>query len=254
MFTAGIPYLFLAGSMGWCVIITCPNFSKIPPFPGSWPLPFWVCLAFSVMNHFSMQIQKVLGVKKKVIFFPSTCWPGSTQHQANAQVSVEERVGAKAGQNHPAQPALETHHWQMLDCTTWQKQEGRCFVHPSGCEGCFQSLKPMEDLHVHFSICFICHEQFKLGSHLEAKSLALYMGYCASHIFSVVAGDSEMKQTLPDLPGTQVSIQPSLLHPLGIWAASGLIFHSWTTPVAPPCLSAFPSKCHTTCHSQPYVP
>lgn len=45
------------------------------------------------------------------------------QHQPNAWVSIVGRVGAKGGQNHLAQPVVETHHQQMLDYTTWQKQE-----------------------------------------------------------------------------------------------------------------------------------
>lgn len=78
----------------------------------------------------------------KKVFFPSACWPGPTQHQSNAQASVVERVGAKGGQDHVAQPAVDTHHGQILDYATYKKQEWRCFLHPSGCEGCFWALKP----------------------------------------------------------------------------------------------------------------
>lgn len=40
MFTAGIPHLFPCWLIGWCAIITCLSFSKIPSFVRVLTFPF----------------------------------------------------------------------------------------------------------------------------------------------------------------------------------------------------------------------
>ena len=60
----------LAGSTGWCASITWLNYwvPRSHPLPESWPLPFRVSLALSVLSHFSMQIQQKMDVKKGSCF------------------------------------------------------------------------------------------------------------------------------------------------------------------------------------------
>lgn len=102
--------------MGWCASISCLSFSKITPFARVLTSPFQSLFGLVCAESFQhANATENVGCEKRCFFPQHADQDQHNTHQTNAQVSVVERVEAKGGQNHLAQPAVETQHQQMLD-------------------------------------------------------------------------------------------------------------------------------------------
>lgn len=242
MFTAGVPYLFPCWLNGLVCKHNPPQLFQDPTLCQGSNLSLSVCLAYSVLNHFSVQIQqKMLDVKKGVFSLNML-----TRINTSAKCSGEcSRKGRSKGWAEPScsaccgNPALANaglHHMEKAEIK---------MLHPSGGEGFSQTLKPWKICTFIFPSALFAIRILSWVLIWRPNPLTYHMGYCTSHILSEVAVDSRTEADTAR-PSQNLAEHPAQLTP----PSGSLGSQGHLSPVDNSCRSSMPSLLSQVCATQ----